>query len=80
MSNEVGEADGLPAAPVPGAVRFGEGGRLEMFDGATWAPLLRVSDADLPPIMREVNPLSPAVPISPSAPDETDDPDSPASS
>jgi hypothetical protein len=54
MSNEVGEPDGLPVSPVPGAVRFNDDGRLEIYGEDGWQPLLRVSDADLPPVMREI--------------------------
>jgi hypothetical protein len=48
MSNEAG-------GTVPGAIRFGNEGRLEMFDGAEWTPLQRLSDADLPPVMRNIS-------------------------
>ncbi len=37
---------------MPGAVRFGKEGRLEMFDGAEWTPVQRLSDTDLPPVLR----------------------------
>jgi hypothetical protein len=60
MSNDAGEA-------VPGAIRFGKEGGLEMFDGTEWTSLQRLSDADLPPVMRNIKPLpSPA-------PDDTGD-------
>lgn len=52
MSNEAGGA-------VPGAIRFGKEGHLEMFDGADWTPLQRLSDADLPPVMRNIAPAAP---------------------
>jgi hypothetical protein len=47
MSNEGAET-------VPGAVRFGKAGYLEIFDGTDWTPLQRASDADLPPVMRNI--------------------------
>ncbi len=50
MSNEAG-------GTVPGAIRFGKEGHLEMFDGAQWTPLQRLSDADLPPVMRNITPV-----------------------
>jgi len=52
MSHEAG-------GTVPGAIRFGMDGHLEMFDGAEWAPLQRLSDADLPPVMRNIGPVPP---------------------
>jgi hypothetical protein len=55
MSNE-GEGT------VPGAVRFGNAGYLEIFDGTEWTPLLRASDADLPPVMRNIPPVQPLAP------------------
>jgi hypothetical protein len=60
MSHEAG-------GTVPGAVRFGKEGRLEMFDGAEWTPLQRLSDADLPPVMRYI------APVQSPAPDDTGD-------
>ena len=56
MSSEVGEPDGLPVGPVPGAVRFTDDGRLEIYGDDGWQPLLRISDADLPPVTREIRP------------------------
>lgn len=50
MSNEAG-------GTIPGAIRFGKEGGLEMFDGAEWTPLQRLSDADLPPVMRNIAPV-----------------------
>jgi len=58
MSNEAGEPDGLPDGPLPGAVRFTADGRLEIYGEDGWQPLVRVSDADLPPITREVGPAA----------------------
>ena len=54
MSNEVGEPDGLPVGPLPGAIRFDADGRLEIYREDGWQPLVRVSDADLPPITRVI--------------------------
>jgi hypothetical protein len=56
MSNEAGEPDGLPVGPLPGAIRFDAAGRLEIYREDGWQPLVRVSDADLPPISRVVGP------------------------
>jgi len=53
MSNDAG-------GTVPGAIRFGKEGHLEMFDGAQWTPLQRLSDADLPPVMRNITPVPPS--------------------
>jgi hypothetical protein len=36
-----------PAGPVPGAVRFTDDGRLEIYGDDGWQPLLRISDAVL---------------------------------
>jgi hypothetical protein len=59
MSNEVGDPDGLPVGPVPGAIRFDGDGRLEVYGENGWQPLLRVSDADLPPVIRDIKPPGP---------------------
>lgn len=56
MSNEVGAPDGLPVGPLPGAIRFDADGRLEIYREDGWQPLVRVSDADLPPITRVIGP------------------------
>jgi hypothetical protein len=69
MPNEVSGPGGLPAGPVPGAIRFGKEGRLEIFGEDGWTPLQQVSDADMPPITRKVPPAPPA------ESDETGDPD-----
>lgn len=45
---------------MPGAIRFGKEGHLEMFDGAEWTSLQRLSDADLPPVMRNITPVPPS--------------------
>ncbi len=42
-----------PPAPAEGDVRFDNAGRLEMFDGASWSPLQRLSDVELPPVFRD---------------------------
>lgn len=47
MSNEAG-------GTVPGSIRFGKEGSLEMYDGTEWAPLRRLSGTDLPPVMRDI--------------------------
>jgi hypothetical protein len=60
MSNEVGEPDGLPVGPLPGAIRFDADGRLEIYREDGWQPLVRVSDADLPPITRVIGPTGEA--------------------
>lgn len=66
MSNEAGDpgrgpADPIPGTdPIPGAVRFSEDGRLEIYGADGWQPLARVSDIDLPPITREVIPTEAA--------------------
>jgi hypothetical protein len=69
MSNEVSGPGRLPAGPVPGAVRFGKEGRLEIFGEDGWTPLQQLSDADMPPITRNIS-LAP-----PEESDETGDPD-----
>jgi hypothetical protein len=71
MSNEAGEPDGLPAGPVPGAVRFTDG-HVEIYGEDGWQPLLRVTDADLPPVTREIRSTGEAAY---SAEDSGDDPD-----
>lgn len=62
MSNEAGEPDGLPVGPLPGAIRFDADGRLEIYREDGWQPLVRVSDADLPPISRVAGPAGEAAP------------------
>jgi hypothetical protein len=42
-----------PSGPAEGDVRFDNAGRLEMFDGASWLPLQRLSDVELPPLFRD---------------------------
>ena len=66
MSNEAG-------GTVPGAIRFGKEGHLEMFDGAAWTPLQRLSDADLPPVMRNIAPVPPPAPGDADNPGDADD-------
>jgi hypothetical protein len=72
MSNEVGEPDGLPVGPLSGAIRISADGRLEIYRDNAWQPLVRVSDADLPPITRVVES---ADEVAPSAEDSGGEPD-----
>lgn len=60
MSNEAGEPGGAAAHPIPGAVRFGDDGRLEIYGPDGWQPLVRVPDTDLPPITRLYRPIAKA--------------------
>lgn len=74
MSNEVGEPDGLPVGPLPGAIRFDADGRLEIYREDGWQPLVRVSDADLPPITRVIGLAAEAAASAEAAPAEDADP------
>lgn len=50
MVNQPGEA---PDHPAEGAVRFDAGsGRLMVFDGRDWVPLVRIPDLSQPAIFR----------------------------
>jgi hypothetical protein len=71
MSNEVGEPGGAAAHPIPGAVRFGDDGGLEIYGADGWQPLVRVPDTNLPPITRLYRPTAESAAAEPKA--EADD-------
>jgi hypothetical protein len=74
MSNEVGEPGGGAAHPIPGAVRFGHDGRLEIYGADGWQPLVRVPDTDPPPITRLYRPIAEAAAAA-AEPDDSGDAD-----
>jgi hypothetical protein len=64
--------------PPEGAVRYGGKGNLEIFNGTSWEPLIRVSDVDQPPILRHITlvaqPISTESVEGPPASEETANP------
>jgi hypothetical protein len=67
--DRLNENSGASGDLPDGAVRYDSEGHLEILEGASWVPLVRVSDVDQPAVFRYF------LDRRPSLPDGMDDPD-----